>query len=106
MKMLRVVSSLTLLGLALLGLAGCADPMGPPLGLGPGLDEIASIAILAILFAVLYRPLRNRLGSRSEVHHTLSPKDIARERYVRGEVTQDEFQRMMQQLSESQGDSA
>ena len=80
--------------------------MGPSLGLGPGLDEIAGIVILTMLFAILYRPLRNSIGARSGMHHTMSPRDIAKERYARGELTREEFQRMMQHLSESQGDSA
>jgi putative membrane protein len=80
--------------------AGCAGPIGPPLGLGPGWDELAGVAFVAILVALAYRPIRKLFSNRLSAAKSSSPQNIARERYARGEITQEEFQRIMQQLSE------
>ena len=45
--------SLTIL---LAGCAGLMGPMGPPLGLGPGWDELAGIVIIGWVAAIAYRP--------------------------------------------------
>lgn len=96
MKTLRVLSSLSVLIL----LAGCAGPVGPPLGLGPGWDELAGVAIVAIAVALAYRPIRKLFSNRLNATNASSPQNIARESYARGEITQEEFQRIMQHLSE------
>lgn len=86
--------------LVLILFAGCAGPMGPPLGLGPGWDELAGIAIVVIVVALAYRPIRKLFSNRLNVDNSASPQNIARKRYARGEITQEEFQRIMQHLSE------
>jgi uncharacterized membrane protein len=77
--------------------------MGPPLGLGPGWDELAGVAIVAIIVALAYRPIRMLFGNRLNATSATLPQNIARERYARGEITQEEFQRIMQHLSEGVG---
>jgi Short C-terminal domain len=96
MKIFTAVSRLSVLIL----LAGCAGPIGPPLGLGPGWDELAGVAIVAIVVALAYRPIRRLFSNRLGTVNASSPQNIARERYARGEITQEEFQRIMQQLSD------
>jgi uncharacterized membrane protein len=96
MKTLIALSRLSVLIL----FAGCAGPMGPPLGLGPGWDELAGVAIVAIVVALAYRPIRKLFSNRLNATNSASPQNIARERYARGEISQEEFQRIMQQLSE------
>jgi uncharacterized membrane protein len=96
MKTLKDLSKLSVL----IPFAGCAGPTGPPLGLGPGWDELAGIAIVAIVVALAYRPIRKLFSNRLNLANSASPQNIARERYARGEITQEEFQRLMQHLSE------
>jgi uncharacterized membrane protein len=96
MKTLRALSRFSVLIL----LAGCAGPMGPPLGLGPGWDELAGTAIVALVVALAYRSIRKFFSNQLSATNSVSPQNIARERYVRGEITQEEFQRLMQHLSE------
>jgi uncharacterized membrane protein len=95
MKTLRVLSWLSVLTL----LAGCAGPMGLPLGLGPGCDELGGVAIVAIVVALVYRPIRKFFSNRLNATNFSSPQNIAMERYARGEITQEDFQRIMQHLS-------
>ena len=98
MKSVPVISSVT----ALLMLStGCAGPIGPPLGLGPGWDEIAGIAFVAVVVALTYRPVRRYFVRRYSAVSLASPQKIVKQRYARGEITQEEFQRIMQQLSQS-----
>jgi uncharacterized membrane protein len=75
--------------------------MGPPLGLGPGCDELAGIAIMTTIVAFAYRPLRKQFSNRFNTTNSSSPQNIVRERYARGEITQEEYQQMMQHLSDS-----
>jgi hypothetical protein len=84
-------------------IAGCAGPLDPPLGLGPGLDQFAGIAMLAILVALAWRPIKNALGSRTD---TSSPIDILRKRYAQGELSEEEYLRMVDNLSRSKVNSA
>jgi hypothetical protein len=84
-------------------IAGCAGPLDPPLGLGPGLDQFAGIAILAVLVALAWRPIKNALGSRTD---TSSPIDILRKRYAQGELSEGEYLRMVDNLSRSKVNSA
>ena len=96
MKTLVAISRLSVLML----FAGCTDPIGPPLGLGPGWDELAGIAIVTMIVALAYRPIRRLVSTRLNTDRSASPQDIVRARYARGEINQDEFQRMMQHLSQ------
>jgi hypothetical protein len=84
-------------------IAGCAGPLDPPLGLGPGLDQFAGIAILAVLVAFAWGPIRNARGSRTD---TSSPIDILRKRYAQGELSEEEYLRMVDNLSRSKVNSA
>ena len=84
---------------SLIPIAGCAGPMGPPLGLGPGWDQLAGLAIFGLVAALAYRPIRKHYSTRNRAVNAASPLDIARERYARGEINQEEFERMKQQLS-------
>jgi hypothetical protein len=84
-------------------IVGCAGPLDPPLGLGPGLDQLAGIAILAVLVALVWRPIKNALGSRTD---TSSPIDILRKRYAQGELSEGEYLRMVDNLSRSKVNSA
>lgn len=93
-------STIGLLSLSLLFLIpGCAGPMGPPLGLGPGWDELAEVAIVGLIAALLYRPIRKLLSTRHTPPISTSPLDILRKRCARGEITQEEFERLNQHLS-------
>jgi uncharacterized membrane protein len=85
---------------ALILIAGCAGPMGPPLGLGPGWDELAGVAILVIVVALAYRAIQKLFSDRLNAASSVSPQKIARERYARGEINQEEFERVLQYLSE------
>jgi uncharacterized membrane protein len=84
-------------------IVGCAGPLDPPLGLGPGLDQFAAIAILAVLVELAWRPIRNALGSGTD---TSSPIDILRKRYAQGELSEGEYLRMVDNLSRSKVNSA
>jgi hypothetical protein len=99
LKMSSIVSTVS----AGMLIAGCAGPLEPPLGLGPGLDQFAGIAMLAVLVALAWRPIKKALGSRTD---TSSPIDILRKRYAQGELSESEFQRMVDNLSRSKVNSA
>lgn len=95
MKCLTILLTLSFL----LFIAGCAGPMGPPLGLGPAWDELAGVAIVGVVAALSYRPLLKLVSTRLATTHSASPLDILRERYARGEINQEEFERLKQHLS-------
>jgi uncharacterized membrane protein len=97
MKTLIAISSFS----SLILFAGCAGPMGPPLGLGPGWDELAEIAIVTTIVAFAYRLFWKHFSNRFYTTNSSSPQYIVRERYAWGEITQEEYQQMMQQLSRS-----
>ena len=99
MKMLSIVWTVST-GMLI---AGCAGPLDPPLGLGPGLDQFAGLAVLAVLVALAWRPIKNALGSRTD---TSSPIDILRKRYAQGELSEGEYLRMVDNLSRSKVNSA
>lgn len=99
MKMLSIVGTVS----AGMLMAGCAGPLGPPLGLSPGLDQFAGIAMLAVLVALAWRPIKNALGSRID---NLSPVEILRKRYAEGGLSEVEYQRMMENLSREKVKSA
>lgn len=84
-------------------LAGCAGPSDLPLGFGPGLDQFSGIAMLTVLVALAWRLIRNALGSRTD---NPSASDILRMRYARGELSEEEYRRMTENLSREKAKSA
>ncbi len=82
---------------AILLLTGCAGPIGPPFGLGPETDSMFGILLLLLFVGLLYRMARGQ-----DLKHPESPAmHILRERYARGELTREQFQNMMWDLSVS-----
>jgi Short C-terminal domain len=84
-------------------IAGCAGPLDPLPGIGPGLDQFAGIAMLAVLVALAWRSIQKVMGSRID---NLSPIDILRKRYAEGDLSEEEYQRMMENLSRLKVNSA
>jgi hypothetical protein len=84
------------LSAAVLLLCGCAGPIGPPLG--PGLETDALFGVLAILLfaGLIYRSSK---GRRNPENSESSAIHILRERYARGELTREQFQNMIRDLS-------
>jgi uncharacterized membrane protein len=83
---------------AMLLLTGCAGPLGPPFGLGPEADTVFGILVILLFAGLLYRSSkgwRNAKNPESPAIH------ILRERYARGELTREQFQNMMRDLSAS-----
>ena len=79
-------------------LTGCAGPMGPPLGPGPETDSVFGILVILLFAGLLYRSSkdwRNPKNPESSAIH------ILRERYARGELTREQFQNIMRDLSAS-----
>jgi uncharacterized membrane protein len=77
-------------------LTGCAGPLGPPFGLGPEWDSAIGILLQFLLCGVLYRAAISRRKPEPQDAPAIR---IVRERYARGELTQDEFQNMLRNLS-------
>jgi Short C-terminal domain len=84
------------LSTALLLLSGCASPLGPPFGPGPEDGSVLGILILLLLAGVLYRSVRS---SKKPEPQDAPAIHVVRERYARGELTREEFQNMMRDLS-------
>jgi Short C-terminal domain len=85
--------------LAVVPSTGCAGPIGPPLGLGPEWDGVAGVALLLLIAAFAYRPVRKLFSGSPQMRHNLAPKEIVKERYARGEIDHEQYERMMQHLS-------
>jgi hypothetical protein len=77
-------------------LTGCAGPIGPPFGPGPEYDSFLAILILLLLAGILYRSVRS---TRKPERQDAPAIHVVRERYARGELTREEFQSMMRDLS-------
>jgi hypothetical protein len=85
------------LSAALLLLTGCAGPIGPPFGPVPEADSVFGILVIVLLGGLLYRMANGKNLKRPE-----SPAiHILRERYARDELTREQFQDMMRDLSAS-----
>ena len=83
------------LSATILLLTGCAGPIGPPFGPGPEVDSIFGILVILLFGGLLYRRAKEQ-----KLKHPESPAiHILRERYARGELTQEQFQNMMRNLS-------
>ncbi len=82
---------------AILLLTGCAGPISPPFGSRPEADSMFGILVLLLFGGLLYRMVK-----RQDPKHPESPAiHILRERYARGELTREQFQNMMRDLSAS-----
>jgi uncharacterized membrane protein len=97
MKTLATISGLLFASLP----AGCAGPLGPPLGLGPGLDQLAGLVLLVLVVLLVYLPLRRSITARVRPSTLASAQAIVRDRYARGEIAADEYERLMQHLSQT-----
>jgi uncharacterized membrane protein len=86
------------LSAAILLLTGCAGPMGPPFGRGPETDFVFGILVILLSAGFLYRSSK---GWRNPKNPVSSAVHILRERYARGELTREQFQNMMRDLSAS-----
>jgi hypothetical protein len=85
------------LSAAILLLAGCAGPLGPPFGPGPEADSVFGILAIVLLGGLLYRMANGQNLKRPE-----SPAiPILRERYARGKLAREQFQDTMRDLSAS-----
>jgi uncharacterized membrane protein len=80
----------------MLFLTGCAGPLGPPFGPGPEVDAAFGILMILLFAGLLYRAAKDWQNPK---HSEPPPIHIARERYARGELTREEFQNMMRDLS-------
>jgi hypothetical protein len=85
------------LSAGILLLTGCAGPIGPPFGPGPEADSVFEILVIVLFGGLLYRMAKGQNLKRPE-----SPAiHILRERYARGELTREQFQDMIRDLSAS-----
>jgi hypothetical protein len=81
---------------AMLLLTGCAGPLGPPFGPGPEADTVFGILVILLFGGLLYRAAK---GWQNPKHSESRAVHIARERYARGELTREEFQNVIRDLS-------
>ena len=83
---------------AMLPLTGCAGPLGPAFGSGPDADSVFGILVILLLGGLLYRSAK---GWQNQKHPESPAIHILRERYARGQLTREQFQNMMRDLSAS-----
>jgi uncharacterized membrane protein len=83
---------------AMLLTTGCAGPLGPPFGSGPEVDTVFGILAILLFAGLLYRAAKSWQNSKRSESPAIH---ILRERYARGELTREEFQNMMRDLSSS-----
>ncbi len=97
--------------------AGCAPaPAPPPPGgsavtplrgvlVGPIgiLSSLFMLAVIALIIVAVWALLRGGVPSagRREVHRLSSAKEIARERYARGEISREEYWQLIRDLEDS-----
>lgn len=81
--------------------AGCAGPLGPALGFGPGLDPLAGLVFVGLVVLLAYQPLRRILITHRRSTASSPAQAIVKERYARGEITADEYERLMRHLSQT-----
>ncbi len=75
---------------------GCADPLGPAFGMGPDGNFAVGFFVFLVLGGLLYRSAR---AKRDEDIQGSSAARIVRERYARGELTREENQHILRDLS-------
>lgn len=89
------------LSISLLVGIGCAGPIGPPLGLGPGLDPLIFWGAIFVGCLFLWPRIRRYVSrdATSSNSRTLKPgMGTAAERYARGEINHDEYLRILDDL--------
>jgi uncharacterized membrane protein len=77
-------------------LTGCAGPLGPAFDMGPDADLVLGLSVVLLLGGLFYRLAR---AKPDEECQGSSAARIVRERYARGEMTREEYQHMMRDLS-------
>lgn len=95
-----------ILFLPLLAVVGCAlGPIGPPLGLGPGMDQLVFFGLLAGIGVVVWPRMRKWIwaSNRSDQPFPMSRSEnraiaIATERYAKGEITREEYLKLIEDL--------
>jgi hypothetical protein len=77
-------------------LTGCQPGLVPPPGLGPPLDGLVGLLLLLLAGIVIYqwRGSAVKRWRRSD-----ASEGIVRERYARGEISPEEYEKLMQTLS-------
>jgi len=80
---------------------GCAGPLGPPLGLGPGVDQVVFLGTIFVAGLILWprvqRHFRKNSGM-SETDRLSASMETLAERYAKGEINRDEYLRMLNDL--------
>jgi uncharacterized membrane protein len=82
--------------IAALLLTGCAGPLGPVFGMGPDSDFAVGLLVFLLLGGLFYRLSRTKPDEEGQGS---SAARIVRERYALGEITREEYQHMMRDLS-------
>jgi uncharacterized membrane protein len=77
-------------------LTGCAGPLGPAFDMGPDGDLVLGLSVVLLLGVLFYRLAR---AKPDQEWQGSSAARIVRERYARGEMTRQEYQHMMRDLS-------
>jgi uncharacterized membrane protein len=77
-------------------LTGCAGPLGPAFDVGPDCELFAGLFVALLLGGLFYRLARTK---PDEEWQGSSAARIVRERYARGEMTREDYQHMMRELS-------
>jgi uncharacterized membrane protein len=95
-KLLLVVASLWLIVFE----GGCAaGPLAPPFGLGPGLDEAVFWGLILVAAVFLWpraqRYFRKNPGA-SMPNQSKAGMDTAAERYAKGEISREEYLKMVE----------
>lgn len=89
------------LAVGLLGvtaLSGCQLGPGLPFGFGPPLDNLVGIFVVLAIIGILYAAFGRSIRARWNGNSPGTPESIARERYARGEITQDQYFEILRTL--------
>jgi uncharacterized membrane protein len=78
---------------------GCAGLIGPPFDLDPDFNGLATLGVMVLIALVAYRLFSRRISDPAGKTRAFSPLDIAKQRYARGEITRDEYQCLVKDLS-------
>jgi putative membrane protein len=96
-SLILIIASLYVL---ILG-TGCAGPLGPPLGFGPGLDQLVFWGAIFIAGLVLWPRVQRHFRKNDGMPGTSrlsSSMEIIAERYAKGEINRDEYLRIINDL--------